>query len=82
MFQLGGKTDKPYVDSIENNLLLMIDHIKTKTSVKISSMKELADDDVLKDIFTKLIDGRYTEYEKSLAKVYAKLDIAESDVEK
>ena len=82
MFQLEGKTDKLYVDNIDKNLQLLIENIKTKTSVKISSMKDLAEDEVLKDIFGKLIDGRYTEYEKNLAKVYAKLDVVEGDVEK
>ena len=82
VFQLGGKVDQLYAEDINKNLKLMIENVKTKTSVKISSMKELADDDVLKDIFSKLIDGRYTEYEKNLAKVYAKLDVVEGDVEK
>lgn len=45
-------------------------------------MKDLADDDVLREVFTELIDGRYGEYEKAFGKVMGRMDKIEVDLEK
>ena len=44
-------------------------------------MKDLADDDVLQEIFSELIDGRYGEYEKAFGKVMGRMDKIEVDLE-
>jgi len=79
---IGDKSDKLYLDIQIDLLKQIIETTRSKTSVKITSMKDLADDDVLKDVFSQLIDGRYSEYEKALAKVYGKMDKVDSDIEK
>lgn len=82
ILEVGDKADRSYTLALEDELKQMINTVKTKTNIKISSMKDLANDDVLTEIFEKLIDGRYNEYEKSIARVHGKMDKIESDLER
>ena len=82
ILEIGDKIDKPQLQALEESLNHQIQQVRSKTSVKITSMEDLADNETLHGIFSELIDNRYKEYEKSLSKVYAKMDKVEGDVER
>lgn len=82
IMKIGDKADRSYTDTLEASLRELIDNVRTKTSIKINSLEELADNETLNSIFSSLIDRRYTDYEKSLAKVYSKMDKLDGDLEK
>ena len=79
---LSDKTDRSYTDVVEESLKKQFEKLVSKTSIKIKSLSDLADNETLQTVFTELIDERYTEYEKSLAKVYGKMDRVDTDIER
>ncbi|CAI2369478.1 unnamed protein product [Moneuplotes crassus] len=88
-FDLADKSGKSYVDTIFSdlresihNIGLQMNDVKNRSELKITSIKDLANDETLEKIFKELVDGRYKEYEKNLAKVLGRQDTIQSDLEK
>lgn len=82
ILEVGDKADRKFMEAELKDLREAIKNVKNKAQVKISSMKQLADDDTLRSIFEELIDGRYNEYEKSIAKIHGRMDTIGGDIER
>jgi hypothetical protein len=82
VLEIGDKADKTELISFEQSLSEAIDEVKNRSQIKITSLKDIADDESLQKLFAELIDGRYIEYEKKIGKVFGKMDKIESDIER
>jgi hypothetical protein len=82
VLEIGDKADKTELISFEQSLSEAIDEVKNRSQIKITSLKDIADDESLQKLFAELIDGRYIEYEKKIGKVFGKMDKIENDIER
>jgi len=66
IIDLSDKAEHKLVKTTEESLKELILSVKNKTQIKITSVKELAEDNMLNQLFTELISEKYSEYERKV----------------